>query len=261
MMPVAMARPRQKPGSLLRSSMVKLLREARRAVETFDDDPCGKAHLIRTRVKRLQSLSRLVPHASLWREDFLRPCGELKDIFAPTRDATIVGALAEKYAPGRGSQLLKPPKPDLKAAANRVLAALLEIGRFSGWQAADWEGIADRATGTYRAARNAWKQARRKNASDTAFHEWRRRLKRLLYQCEYLGGRARLARFTARVDRLGEILGEIQDVCLAESWLQDQGLHVPADLARSKEVLRHDAVRRGKSLLVHKPKDFRRMLK
>jgi hypothetical protein len=68
-------------------------------------------------------------------------------------------------------------------------------------------------------------------------------------------------RFTRRADRLGEVLGDIQDVCLAETWLKKQrGLKVPPDLPRSKEALRRKALRMAPSLLKAKPKDFRRML-
>jgi hypothetical protein len=83
----------------------------------------------------------------------------------------------------------------------------------------------------------------------------------LLYQCEYLGGRARLVRFTRRVDRLGETLGDIQDVCMAEAWLKKQkGLKIPPDLPRSKDALRRTALRLAPALLEPNPKAFRRML-
>jgi hypothetical protein len=68
-------------------------------------------------------------------------------------------------------------------------------------------------------------------------------------------------RFTQRVDRLAETLGDIQDVCMAEAWLKKQrGLKVPPDLARSKDTLRRAALRLAPVLLGPKPKDFRRML-
>ena len=249
------------PGSALRAALRQLLRESARAVETFGENPAGQAHFLRTRVKRLQSLCRLVPGGRAWREKFLPPCRELKDLFAETRDATIVQGLADKYAPGEAHHLRAALPPDLGKARHLCEHASRLLAEYPDWLTVEWRDIADRAVGTYRAARKAWKEARRRNAPDETFHGWRRRVKRLLYQCEYLGGRARLVRFTRRVDRLGEVLGDIQDVCLAETWLKKQrGPKVPPDLPRSKEALRQRALRSAPALLAPKPKDFRRML-
>ncbi len=247
-------------GPALRATLRKLLNEADRAIGSFDKDPADRAHFIRTRMKRLQSLCRLVPVTRPWRENFLPVLRDLKDLFAPVRDETIIRALAEKYAPGQAIDFAVVPKPDLARAAGLIQTAREALGAYPGWPAIEWDGIADRAKGTYRAARRAWKLAARKNAPDAAFHDCRRRVKRLFYQCEYLGGRARLARMTRRADQAGEVFGEIQDVCMAEDWLKDQGIKVPADLPRSKTRLRNEALRRATKLLEAKPREFRKML-
>lgn len=253
--------PRKTPaGTVLRSALVKLLRETSRAVEKFDVDPALQAHFIRTRVKRLQSLSRLVPKGASWREMFLPPCRELKDLFAEMRDAYIVRALAEKYAPGEARHLRAAARPDTRRAAHLAEFAAGVLSDYPAWKIVGWDAIADRAVGTYRAARNGWKEARRSGAPDAAFHEWRRRVKRLLYQCEYLVGRARLVRLTARVDRLGETLGEIQDVCMAEDWIGQHVGKVPRDLPRSKKMLRRRALEQGEKLFAAKSRAFRKML-
>jgi hypothetical protein len=247
-------------GTALRSALAKLLRETSRAVETFDVDPAARAHFIRTRMKRLQSLSRLVPKGALWREMFLPPCRELKDLFAEMRDAYIVRMLAEKYAPGEARHLRSAARPDTRRAAHLAEFATGVLSDYPAWKTVGWDAIADRAVGVYRAARDGWKEARRSGAPDAAFHEWRRRVKRLLYQCEYLGGRARLVRLTARVDRLGESLGEIQDVCMAEDWIGKHVGKVPRDLPRSKKALRRRSLDQGEKLFEAKPRDFRKML-
>jgi hypothetical protein len=247
-------------GTALRSALAKLLRETSRAVETFDVDPTARTHFIRTRMKRLQSLSRLVPKGASWREMFLPPCRELKDVFAEMRDGYIVRMLAEKYAPREARYLRSAARPDTRRAAHLAEFATGVLADYPFWKTVEWSVIADRAVGVYRAAREGWKEARRSGAPDGAFHEWRRRVKRLLYQCEYLGGRARLVRLTARVDRLGEILGEIQDACMAEDWIGEHVGKVPRDLPRSKKVLRRRALERGRKLFAAKPRDFRKML-
>lgn len=230
-------------------------------MDDFEGDPPGQAHFLRTRIKRLQALCRLVPRSASWRGKFLPPCRELKDLFAETRDATIVQGLAGKYAPGEARHLRAATPPDLARARQLCESAAGMLDDYPGWRAMAWDDIANRAAGAYRSARRAWKDARRRNAADEVFHAWRRRVKRLLYQCEYLGGRARLARFTRRAERLGEVLGEIQDVCMAENWLLRQPTRaVPPDLIRSKAKLRGQALRDGSVLLKPRPKDFRGML-
>lgn len=249
------------PGPALRAALRQLLRESARAVDAFDHDPAGQAHFLRTRVKRLQSLCRLVPRGGEWRGKFLPPCRDLKDLFAETRDATIIQGLADKYAPGEAHHSRAALRPNLTKARHLCDYAAGLLAEYPDWVTMEWADIADRAVGTYRAAREGWKEARRGGAPDEAFHGWRRRVKRLLYQCEYLGGRARLVRFTRRADRLGETLGDIQDVCMAEAWLKKQrGLKVPPDLPRSREALRREALRSAPALLASKPGDFRRML-
>lgn len=259
---MAAARPPNiKTGSALRAALIKLLGEVRRSLDTFCDDPSAKAHFIRTRIKRLQSLSQLIPHAPLWRKEFRHICMGIKDLFAPLRDWSILRGLAETYAPGQALLLEPPAAPDLEEAARISGQALKQIELYTHWDSVKWRGILLRATATYRVARGAWKHARRTNAPDDAFHLFRRRLKRLLYQCEYLTENIRLARFTKRVDRLGGILGDIQDICLAEDWLKNQrGIAVPADLSRSKAKLRRDSLRRAETLLSPRAKDFRSML-
>ena len=251
---------KQMAGPALRSALAKLLRETARALEHFDDNPSDRAHFVRTRMKRVQSLSRLVPKGAAWREMFLPPCRELKDLFAEMRDADIVQALADKYAPGEARHLRAAARPDTRRAAHLAEFAAGVLSDYPAWKTIEWEAIADRAARTYRVARDGWKEARRSGAPDAAFHAWRRRVKRLLYQCEYLGGRARLVRMTGRVERLGETLGEIQDVCMAEDWIKKHVGKIPRDLPRSKKVLRRRALERGGNLFGTKAREFRKML-
>jgi CHAD domain-containing protein len=260
---VAMARPSKRrlaAGPALRAALSKLLKEAELAIGKFSENPPAQAHLIRTRMKRLQGLSRLVPRARAWRENFLPALRDLKDLFAATRDATIVQTLAEKYAPGQSINLSSVPAPDLRRAGYLVETARGALDSYRDWRTIGWEDIADRAVVTYRAARSAWKKAARTNAPDAAFHDCRRRIKRLLYQCEYLGGRTGLSRMIRRADQAGEVFGEIQDVCMAEEWLQKERINLPADMPRSKTRLRGEALLRAEKLLGQKPRDFRRKL-
>lgn len=234
--------------------MEHLLVDAGKGVEEFEKMPEKSAHFIRTRVKRLQSLSRLVPRGREWRQRFLVPCRDLKDLFAEVRDATIVRGLAEKFAPGEAAHLRVVESPDLAVARSLLQAAEKSLHDFPDWEKIGVEDLAARFAGTYRAARAAWKTARRARSRDAVFHDWRRRVKRLLYQSEFLERGKCGARLTSKIDRLGEVLGELQDICMAEEWIARHGVKSPPEnLARSKEHIRRQALKLGEKLFRKKP--------
>lgn len=229
--------------------MEHLLAEAGKAVAEFNQKPEDSAHFIRTRVKRLQSLSRLVPRGREWRQWFLVPCRELKDLFAEVRDATIVRGLAEKFAPGEAAHLRAVESPDLAVARTLIQAAEKSLHDFPDWEKIGVEELAARFAGTYRAAKEAGKRARRARTRDAVFHDWRRRVKRLFYQSEFLEWGKKSARLTSKIDRLGEVLGELQDICMAEEWIARHGVKSPPeDLARSKENIRRLALQLGEKI-------------
>lgn len=255
------ARGKKSAGCQLRMALESLLQQCRDAVDSFDSDPDGSAHFIRTRAKRLQSLCRLLPRGKRWRRSFLPTCRELKDMFAEMRDATIVRHLAEHYTPGEAHHLRVVTPPDLAGAAALSRVADDALAGYPLWDGVTWCDVSDRAVGTYRAARQAWKKAACKGAPDEAFHQWRRRVKRLLYQSEFLGRRASLARFTKRVDRLGEVLGNLQDATVAADWLRDHAkTEVPVELEKAAAAARGGALEMGAILFDPKPRCFRERL-
>jgi hypothetical protein len=234
----------------LRGQLESLLADVSRSLGDFTEHPEESAHFIRTRVKRLQSLSRLVPRGRAWRKIFLPLCRDLKDLFAEVRDATIVRELGEKYAPGDNSLLRTAPTPDLSAASDLVAKSVRTLGDYQGWNTIKRREILQRAGKTYSAARNLGKKARRKHASETDFHNWRRLVKRLLYQCEFLDVRKVKGR---KLAQLGEALGELQDVCMTQDWLTGRGLSIdPVKIPQTKKRLQSKALRLGRD--VFRPK-------
>lgn len=238
------------PGEQLRGHLERLLADVSRSLSEFADHPEESAHFIRTRVKRLQSLSRLVPRGRPWRKSFLPLCRELKDLFAEVRDTTIVRELGEKYIPGNKSLLRTAATPDLSAASDLVAKSERTLGDYQGWYTIKCREVLQRAGKTYSAARNLGKKARRKHASETDFHNWRRLVKRLLYQSEFLNARKVKGR---KLAQLGEALGELQDVCMMQDWLTGHGLSIdPVKIPQTKKRLQSKAIRLGRD--VFRPK-------
>jgi hypothetical protein len=247
------------PGLVLREALGGLLRGLADAVEGFGADPAGGAHVIRVRVKRLQALSHLVPRGGAWRRRLLPPCRELKDVFAATRDATILRVLSVAYGYGGALPLPVAPAPDLARAGELVAEASSAVDALGGWRAITWDELVGRAVVSYRGARKALRAAAREGSSDAAFHRLRRRVKRLLYQCEFLGRWARADGLARDLARLGEILGELQDARITEEWLapQQDAAEWPR-LRRLRAKLRRKARRKADKTLASSPREFRR---
>ena len=246
------------PGLALGEAMGGFLREVGEAVATYATDPAGGAHLIRVRMKRLQALSHLVPRGGAWRRQMLPLCRELKDAFAATRDATILRVLSEEHGYHGDLPPLVAPTPDLERAGVLVTAAVAALESCQEWPRTGWEELVERAARSYRLARVAWREAARKDAPDAGFHRLRRRVKRLLYQCEFLAGWADSRGIARDLERLGEVLGGLQDVCMAQAWLSSHnGTAWPA-LRRLRKKLRRRALRKADKLFGTSARQFRR---
>ncbi len=120
----------------------------------------------------------------------------------------------------------------LRPLLRRVVALLLdcsdEIGRSAAASHA-WPAPSDRVARAFRSSRKAEKKARReKKAVD--FHEWRKKVKRLLYQLELTCAKPDrpTARTIRRVDRLQARLGDYHDCVVARERLGRKLLARPA---------------------------------
>lgn len=160
--------------------------------------------------------------------------------------------------------------PDDDAIAHT--AALLRDARddIAGWKVGRRTGpVVDGVTGAYRTARRRFHDVR-VDPSDELVHDWRRAVKRLMYQVRAVRPWAPsvLGPYAKRLDDLGSLLGEDHDLSNAVDHLQRRGAPegsveaaaVQAARARQR-VVRDEAVRLGASLLAERPRAFRRRLR
>ncbi len=238
-------------------SLRGLLLDVAGAVEAFTEDPAGRAHFIRVRVKRLHALSHLVPRGREWQRRLMPVGRELKDAFAATRDVTILRVLSEEHGYHGELPPLVAPAPDLVRAGGLVMAATTALDTYQDWPEIGWGELAVRVARSYRLAREAWRSAACGGAPDAQFHRLRRRVKRLLYQCEFLSGWVPARGTVRQLERLGEVLGGLQDVCMAREWLgsHGEGADWPA-LRRLRKALRRKALRRADDLFASSTRGF-----
>jgi CHAD domain-containing protein len=120
----------------------------------------------------------------------------------------------------------------------------------------------------YRRGRRSMQRARRtRDAAD--FHRWRKNAKDLWHLLEIAEKRLprKLARHTARLDSLAEILGLDHDYWITAEHMRslagDRAGHETAQqlLATRRRRLQKDALRRGRKLYRRRPRAFRRIIR
>ncbi|MGD9895871.1 MAG: CHAD domain-containing protein [Candidatus Methylacidiphilaceae bacterium] len=113
----------------------------------------------------------------------------------------------------------------------------------------------------YGRSRRGMREAFREESPE-AFHEWRKRVKRLGYQTECFcsSSRGRCARLEAELIRLGRLLGKLQDLHVLKSWIQAQSLSSRSKLVRLLEKwmswYRKEVEREGRRCFYMRKREF-----
>lgn len=122
------------------------------------------------------------------------------------------------------SQRQESPAASLRQAAQLLVDTLEEINRLAtGIDDSQWPKSQARVRKALRSTRRAGKKARYRK-SDEAFHLWRKKIKRLLYELEFTepapGKKKR--RLIKRVDQLQDKLGTYHDYVIAQEHLRTE---------------------------------------
>jgi CHAD domain-containing protein len=182
-----------------------------------------RIHEVRLHLKRARALISLVEGevGRLARHD-RRRLGEVSGIVARQRDRAAdaqalsslsgrIGRWGTVAAPGASASSLENDEQALRLAARELARVRREVCR---WKVPRGRGaIREGVQRSYGRARRAQLRARQDDG-DATFHGWRKRVKELNYQLEWLG-RAAPAVHRAlgpRLRRLGRLLGELHDL-------------------------------------------------
>jgi CHAD domain-containing protein len=199
-------------------------------------------HRIRKRLKKSRTIVRVLrPALGVHAESLGTRLRDATRALAGSRDATVLAATAARLAqrtddPEQRALLERiavearqraeahhHTPADLDAAMAGIVAARQILAKLRISREAD-EPVVNRAALTYRRARRGWHAAEEHTDVDT-LHDWRKRVKDRLHVARLFQDRwpeRRDAR-TAKLDRLGELLGDDHDLALVAEALPADG--------------------------------------
>lgn len=189
---------------LFRRLLVQLAHQARNDLDSIPRHPARAIHALRTRMKKLPAIVRLVearlPQSS--RRAILSGAKRLRKAFASQRDAQVAAEMGfAVHPPAR-----QHASPTLFDQAERLLS-LLETETLEGLTRED---VRDAYVDTYRAGRKRMKTCL-DDPDPALLHAWRKPVKELYYQSLALHVVPGMARRIRRARRLGRWLGRDHD--------------------------------------------------
>jgi len=241
------------PGESPEQAFARLLRvfawEAHRLRNDSGKDLPEAIHQLRLLIKRFRAL--------LW---FVRPSipklveARAKDtlrkaslLLAAQRDAMVMRKTLEEVMRKSPDRVLQqeafsgdPAFRDRKklsrlqrAAAKKFLRALQQVRQSGVRTDAPWPSPSERLEQAFRAAKKAGEKALRKK-KDNAFHDWRKKTKRLFYVLELTqpAPKGRLARMMEQTDKLQKKLGDYHDCVVTGTYLRKRKKTFPRSFTR-----------------------------
>lgn len=245
--------PSSEAGAWLLQLLLQVCTQAVKDVARIPLWPTTSVHALRKRMKKLQSLLRLVPpgaQPAALRElrDSIR---SLKGAVAAQRDADVLLELGRdlggRTRPPRSAPIDPVPILRLAYALPRQVQAL-------EWAALTWERVERRHQKTCRRAQQAWQVARHQPEGE-ALHDWRKRVKDLYYQTLALRRWLRRPKRLRRTHQLGALLGHRLDLDLYRAQLKRARQRPPPKLlaeVKARQVrLTRRIFRRAESVFDH----------
>lgn len=238
-------------GDTARAQLDAALRRARRG----DGDGARAVHAVRTHLKKLRALLRLVRAGmpAVYKEEN----GALRDtarLLAPLRDANVVLRTHDALLASFGGAIDVPAAGDLRgrleqrfgngrapgAELEQTLAEVIARLEAARERVPHWHLHGSDARIVYRGMKWTYRRARRAGAAaaggdDPArFHEWRKCVKCHWYHLRLVAAlsEGRLEGRERRINRLGKLLGEAHDLAVYEHYVAELcGAAPPADCA------------------------------
>lgn len=231
-----------------------------------------RIHDIRVRMKKFRAFLALIekeiPARAFKEADAL--ARELKGHFSSSRDNEVLRdllldllhkekatALVNELALWETSDSASAAVPTAQAVARRLDALL------ASWRLKTTDGsiLLDGWMRTYRSARRTMKMCE-KDGDDFLFHEWRKRIKELLYQSPILPTSPVRTWIVPRAEALASTLGNQHDLSLLDARFVE---HLPTHRAarivvKKKRRLAARALAQGRRLLAEKPSVLRKKL-
>lgn len=242
--------------------LLHLAESARHDLDSTGDRESRAVHSLRTRMKNLRALLPLVRSGIPRdvRKDIAAKAGALKDAFSTCRDRSIIESLWKKLGVPNGNVKRVPRNPRAALSAKLKANHLIQMIDGTMIEEVSWADVLDRYVRNYQSAKKACKKCRINSDPDT-FHSFRRKVKDLCYQSQALQPLVGMKRRRKASGKLGDWLGDVNDLQLL---LQHDGKHGHPRLAkvirRKQDALRRTVFMAARKLFEEKPKTIERDL-
>jgi CHAD domain-containing protein len=259
-----------------------------KALKNCKEQQLESVHSARKEIKKLRALLRLVK-SEIGNQAFECSMARLKKAagyLAPIRDAHVKACAFEMLIQSRRSGSLRTRLENIGGALRKncehqlicfrenergkIVRGLLreEAASFKklSLNSDGWAAIGSGVEKSYRAARSAGKRAETKPTAEN-FHEWRKRIKDLLYAVQLLRPiwPEQMSATIADLEKLAELIGEDYDLHMLEqsaikesvkAEFESEG-HELLDLAdQRRRQLQTDALKFGRGFFHEKPSVF-----
>jgi CHAD domain-containing protein len=256
------------PGREVQGILRRLVAGVAKDIEALPERAEDRVHDIRVRMKKFRAVLRLGEPA-LKRPAFAKSdklARTLKDHFGSVRDDDVQAellldllekpeALAASAALGlncRNSERVTDAAPARETCS--ALASHVDQYQLDELTGSD---VLEAWLGSYRNSRRAMRACRKDAADDTVFHEWRKRVKELLYQSATIG--PPLNKIVPKADRLASALGSHHDLAILTGRLAAHlaGSNAERAAVSKKKLVARRALAMGSRLFAEKPSALR----
>jgi hypothetical protein len=250
--------------------LLHLVEETRRDLDGLASKPIRSIHSIRTRMKNLRAVMRLlkpcVPRPQ--RQEIMELAESVKDAFARQRDAHVTATLRAKL------ERNPPARPDRKKSSVSARLAGHAIAKCDHLHSLilraplgdlGWKQLSDAYVRSYRRGRKGMEKCSPRSKQE-AFHAARQVVKELFYQSRVLQPLPGMRRRRRWADRLGDRLGKLNDLEMLETLAgKSARVSLVKRIARKRKMLRTLIFRLAARLFDEKPRaiagDLERCLK
>jgi len=256
------------PGREVQGILRRLVAGVAKDIEALPESAEDRVHDIRVRMKKFRAVL-LLAESALERPEFEKSdklARTLKDQFGSVRDDDVQTELlldllekpeALAAAAALGLNCPNAQRAPETATARETCSALAsQADRFQLEKLAGSD-IFEAWLGSYRNSRRAMRACRKDVADDTVFHEWRKRVKELLYQSATIG--SPLDKIVPKADRLASALGSHHDLAILTGRLAAHlaGSNAERAAVSKRKLVARRALVMGSRLFAEKPSAMR----
>ncbi len=246
--------PEKSPGDEMHRIVSSLAKRTLRNTRKIETETSERIHKIRTDMKKVRSLLRLVRRASNGdnaTKSAWDAASELKDVFGRVRDEEVQAQVKASLPGGGKAPKKKKPSPPTKAEQESGLKsaeALVKAANAMEFSQLDLESLVSGLKQTLEDGKIAMRAAAEGKDDTHGFHDWRKLVKDLWYQSAVLRKVSPEARaWCGDASKLSTLLGNEHDLGILASETSGSTSQ-EAEIHRKLRAIRRDALTVGHKL-------------